>query len=164
MVFRGVTGKHCPYKTSLGKVYGKEIGFAQISSVKILLDDILNHICEGKLDNIGMWISESEGLWVEGKGHWTIQEVLADVKNPDGYFQVYFFDQQALNQKKGNSSNFTVQNLFFQAKEIQYEIYANSESELEIHFVFLENPKLARELLNPIFRYKNNRWFLVQMF
>lgn len=90
----------CPIPMVLGKVYGSSFSkFDQtfiLSELKILLSDL----CERKFQNLTSLIHPAKGLYVDAKGYWTIEEVKNDLIDPDGYFQVYYFDSEKLDKKR----------------------------------------------------------------
>ncbi|TGL90726.1 hypothetical protein EHQ68_04705 [Leptospira congkakensis] len=155
---------HCPIPLTLGKVYGTSISkFDQtviLSELKILLADL----CLGEFVHLLTLVHPVKGLYVDAKGYWTVEEVKADLKDPNGYFQVYYFDLEKLDIKKGSSGNLTVRDVFLAAKQVSVDFYVGSSEEVEVKFRFLENPKLERYLINPSFVKAEGKWYLLRMF
>ncbi|MCW7492394.1 hypothetical protein ND861_06980 [Leptospira sp. 2 VSF19] len=154
----------CPIPLTMGKVYGTGLSkFDQtqiLSELKVLLGDL----CEKKFDHLVSLIHPNLGLYVDAKGYWTIEDVKKDLKDPNGYFQVYYFDSEKLDQKKGSSGNLTVRAVFAFTKQVFVDIYVASIEEVEIKFRFEENPKLERYLINPSFMKSEGNWYLLRMF
>lgn len=154
----------CPIPISQGKIYGTSISkFDQtviLSELKILLSDL----CERKFYHLINLIHPTKGLYVDAKGYWTIDEVKNDLIDPNGYFQVYYFDSKKLDQKKGSPGNLTVRDVFIAAKQVIVDFYVSSSEEVELKFRFEENPKLERYLINPSFIKTEGNWYLLRMF
>ncbi|MCW7481594.1 hypothetical protein [Leptospira kanakyensis] len=154
----------CPIPFSVGKVYGTSISkFDQtviVSELKILLSDL----CLGEFTHLLILVHPTKGLYVDAKGYWTVEEVKADLKDPNGYFQVYYFHSEKLDSKKGSSGNLTVRDVFLAAKQVSVDFYIGSSEEVEVKFRFLENPKLERYLINPSFVKAEGKWYLLRMF
>ncbi|MCW7489863.1 hypothetical protein [Leptospira meyeri] len=154
----------CPIPLMLGKVYGTSLSKFDktfiLSELKILLSDL----CERKFKNLTSLIHPAKGLYVDAKGYWTTQEVKNDLIDPYGYFQVYYFDSEKLDKKKGSFGNLTVRDVFSLAKQVTVDIYVGSSEEVEVKFRFEENPKLERYLINPSFIKIEGRWYLLRMF
>ncbi|MCT8332753.1 hypothetical protein NUH30_03630 [Leptospira sp. 85282-16] len=154
----------CSIPITMGKVYGTGLSkFDQtfiFTELKILLSDL----CDKKFSHLLSLIHPNQGLYVDAKGYWTIEEVKNDLKDPNGYFQVYYFDQQKLDQKKGSSGNLTVREVFLSAKHVSVDLYVSSSEEVEAKFRFVENPKLERYLINPSFIKSEGNWYLLRMF
>lgn len=155
---------NCFIPIRMGKVYGTGLSkFDQtfiLTELKILLSDL----CEKKFSHLISLIHPTQGLYVDAKGYWTIEEVKNDLKDPNGYFQVYYFDQEKLDQKKGSAGNLTVREVFISAKQVFVDFYVSSSEEVEVKFRFEENPKLERYLINPSFMKSEGNWFLLRMF
>ncbi|TGM81769.1 hypothetical protein EHR01_02960 [Leptospira mtsangambouensis] len=154
----------CPIPLVLGKIYGTSISkFDQtviFSELRILLSDL----CERKFHHLISLVHPSKGLYVDAKGYWSVEEVKNDLNDPYGYFQVYYFDQEKLDQKKGSFGNLTVRDVFSFAKQVVVDIFVSSSEEVEVKFRFEENPKLERYLINPSFIKVEGHWYLLRMF
>ncbi|WP_244936941.1 hypothetical protein [Leptospira brenneri] len=154
----------CPIPLALGSVYGTSISkFDQtviLSQIKILLGDL----CDRSFSHLLSLIHPTKGLYVDAKGFWTLEEVEKDLKDPNGYFQVYYFDSETLDQKKGTVGNLTLRSVFLSTKQTIVDLYVGSSEEVEVKFRFPENPKLERYLINPSFIKWEKNWYLQRMF
>ncbi|EMY71896.1 hypothetical protein [Leptospira vanthielii] len=154
----------CPIPLSLGTVYGTTLSkFDQtylLSVIKVLLGDL----CASSFVHLPSLIHPEKGLYVDAKGYWTYVEVEKDLKNSNGYFQIYYFDSKKLDQKKGSLGNLTVRDVFLTAKQVWVDFYVGSSEEVEVKFRFAENPKLERYLINPSFVKWEGKWYLLRMF
>lgn len=152
----------CPFDSSLGVVYGNDLGKKELESVEKILKIVLGDICLGSFPNLLSLVDGETGLYVDAKGHFTKEEVKTDLENKEGYFAVYYFNPEALARKKGNTTNLTVRQILVSAKKIEYDLYISSKEEVEVRFRFLENEKNARLLINPGFIKKGGRWYLLR--
>lgn len=154
----------CPISLSLGTVYGTALSkFDEtflLSELKVLLADL----CAGSFSHLPSLIHPKKGLYVDAKGYWTYAEVEKDLADPNGYFQVYYFDSKKLDGKKGSVGNLTVRDVFLSAKQVWVDLYVGSSEEVEVRFRFAENQKLERYLINPSFIKWEGSWYLLRMF
>ncbi|MDF3818696.1 hypothetical protein P3G55_02220 [Leptospira sp. 96542] len=157
-------GHVCPLASERGTVYGSYLTQVDLQKIEKIIVDLLSDICNSEWKHLALYTNESMGLFVDAKGHWSKNEVLNDIKNPDGYFQIYYFDSEKLDKKKGTLGNLTVQDAFFSTEMIGFDIYALSTKEAEVRFVFKTNEKNARYLINPSFVKIDNEWYLLRMF
>ncbi|MBM9592869.1 hypothetical protein JWG41_20725 [Leptospira sp. 201903075] len=154
----------CPIPLTKGVVYGTSLSkFDEtylLAELKVLLADL----CARSFSHLPSLIHPEKGLYVDAKGYWTYAEVKKDLGDPNGYFQVYYFDSKKLDEKKGSVGNLTVRDVFLSAKQVWVDFYAGSSEEVEVRFRFAENPKLERYLINPSFMKTEGKWYLLRMF
>lgn len=154
----------CPIPLAKGVVYGTSLSkFDEtylLAELKVLLADL----CARSFSHLPSLIHPEKGLYVDAKGYWTYAEVKKDLGDPNGYFQVYYFDSKKLDEKKGSVGNLTVRDVFLSAKQVWVDFYAGSSEEVEVRFRFAENPKLERYLINPSFMKTEGKWYLLRMF
>ncbi|TGL37862.1 hypothetical protein [Leptospira perdikensis] len=154
----------CPIPLTKGVVYGTTLTkfdeTCLLAELKVLLADL----CAGSFSHLPNLVHPTKGLYVDAKGYWTYVEVKKDLADPNGYFQVYYFDSKKLDEKKGSVGNLTVREVFLSAKQVWVDFYAGSSEEVEVKFRFLENPKLERYLINPSFVKEDGKWYLLRMF
>lgn len=154
----------CPFPVLLGATYGKGISNFDKTMILFVTKQLLLDLCEGHLQHLLSFVEKETGLFVDAKGYWTVQEVEEDLRDPDGYFALYYFNQTKLNQKKGSSGNLTIRDVFVQAETVVLDFYIGSSEEVEIKFRFPKDPKLERYLINPNFIKIKNTWYLHRMF
>ncbi len=153
----------CPIPLEQGKIYGnhgkKEDIDQVLKKLKLLIDDI----CTGNLNHLPELVFGELGLFIDAKGHWTKEEVLKDLKNPEGYFQTYFFNQSLLDKKKGNQGNLTIQMALRSSNGLVIDYFFDSSKETEVQIKFKENPINMRYLINPVFAKIEGEWMLLRM-
>ncbi|WP_411822376.1 hypothetical protein [Leptospira sp. 'Mane'] len=154
----------CPIPMQIGKLYGRYANKEEAKRIYIEIETLFQSICLGNLDSLPNLIYPEMGLFVDAKAHWSKEEVLTDLKNKDGYFNVYFFDSVKLDEKKGTKGNLTIQQALVSSNGIFVDFHFDSSSESELQFRFYENPKNVRYLINPIFGKFEGRWLLLRMF
>ncbi|TGL48692.1 hypothetical protein EHQ59_14520 [Leptospira kemamanensis] len=154
----------CPYPISLGTVYGKGITNFDRTILLFQIKQLLFDLCEGHFHHLLPFVDKETGLFVDAKGYWTLDEVKADLSDPNGYFALYYFNSSKLNEKKGSSGNLTVREVFSQAGTVFVDLYVSSSEEVEMKFRFPKDPELERYLINPNFIKIQNTWYLHRMF
>ncbi|TGN19329.1 hypothetical protein [Leptospira idonii] len=154
----------CPFSVEIGTIYGKQGKPEDAKLILSLIEILLSDICAGNLNHLPEWVHPETGLFVDAKGHWTKDEVLKDLADPKGYFATNFWRGDLLDEKKKTTGNLTIQKAFQSAKLIYVDYFFDSSLESEVQFRFLENPKNARYLINPIFQKIDGKWMLLRMF
>jgi len=154
---------NCPIPLSQGKIYGNYGKPQDTKTIFKLLEILLNDICEGNLNHVSQMVHNDLGLFIDAKGHWTKEEMLKEITDPNGYFAIYFFDQKALDQKKGGEGYLTIQNALKSSNGLVIDMYFDSSQETEVKIQFNENPKNARYLINPVFKKIDKDWILMRM-
>ncbi|BDA78527.1 hypothetical protein LPTSP3_g14570 [Leptospira kobayashii] len=155
---------NCPIPLQIGKLYGRYADKEEAKRIYIEIEKLLRSICLGHLNDLPDMIFPKMGLFVDAKAHWTREEVVSDLKNKDGYFNVYFFDSDRLDEKKGSRGNLTIQQALVSSGGISIDFHFDSALESELQFRFSENPKNVRYLINPIFGKFEGKWMLLRMF
>ncbi|TGN13373.1 hypothetical protein [Leptospira ilyithenensis] len=155
---------NCPIPLQIGKLYGRYADKEEAKRIYIEIAKLLHSICLGNLNDLPDMIYPQMGLFVDAKAHWTREEVISDLKNKDGYFNVYFFDSDRLDEKKGSKGNLTIQQALVSSGGIFVDFHFDSALESELQFRFSENPKNVRYLINPIFGKFEGKWMLLRMF
>lgn len=156
--------KECPISSEIGKLYGQNANPGYANEIKEKIDMLLLDICEGHLNHLPEMVDPALGLFVDAKALWTKSEVEKDLNDPSGYFQTYFFNSELLDKKKGNSGNSTVRSLFANSGGVKLDFYFDSSKECEVKITFVQNPKLARRLMNPVFAKFDADWILMRLF
>ncbi len=154
----------CPIVSEIGKLYGQNADYGFAIEIKKKMDLLLLDICEGHLEHLPEMVDPALGLFVDAKALWTKDEVEKDLSDPKGYFQTYFFNSDLLDKKKGSSGNQTVRDLFLQSGGVKLDFYFDSHKECEVKVSFVQNPKLARRLINPVFAKFQTDWILMRLF
>lgn len=156
-------GSTCPFPYQRGILYGMDLRPQEIAPIESLLRIVLDDICEGNLRHLKDIIDPIQGLYVDAKGHYTYEEVLQDLSNPEGYFQTYYFDPQLLAKRKGTNSYLTVRQSLVSAGEIFADFYISSKEEVEVRLRFSENAANAENLINSSFSKKKGKWYLLRI-
>ncbi|MBL0956173.1 MAG: hypothetical protein IBJ01_15545 [Leptospira sp.] len=161
---RNIGKLSCPFPVKQGVVYGKGISQFDTTLVFYITKQLLLDLCEGHFSHLLDFVDMETGLFVDAKGYWSKEEVALDLKDPNGYFSLYYFDGKKLDLKKGNQGNLTIRDVFYQAGLVVIDVYIGSKEEVELKFRFDSNPKLERYLINPSFIKIGNNWYLHRMF
>lgn len=154
----------CPFPIEMGTIYGNGISHFDKTLILFEIKQLLLDLCEGHFIHLVSFIDKETGLFVDAKGYWTLGEVKVDLKDPEGYFALYYFDKAKLDQKKGSIGNLTIREVFTQAGPVFIDFYIGSKEEVELKFRFPDQPKLERYLINPSFIKLQNSWYLHRMF
>ncbi len=155
---------NCPIPLQIGKLYGRYADKEEAKRIYVEIAKLLQSICLGNLNDLPDMIYPLMGLFVDAKAHWSREEVVSDLKKKDGYFNVYFFDSDLLDEKKGGKGNLTIQQALISSGGIFVDFHFDSAIESELQFRFSENPKNVRYLINPIFGKFEGKWMLLRMF
>jgi len=146
----------CPIPIQIGKIYGSSGSPELVAEVLPLVQELVQSICLGNLRVLPNLLEPDMGLFLEGKAHWTTREVVQDLANPKGYFETTFF-------QKGNKVSMTVQETLHQSRGLEVDFFFDSHQDCELKLHFLQNKKLARNLINPRLSKFQGRWYLVGM-
>ncbi|WP_246052794.1 hypothetical protein [Leptospira semungkisensis] len=129
---------------------------------------LLRRLVEGTvqkdLNFLPQVISEKEGIFLDLKGNWTKEKLIAELATKDNYFRIYFFERDLLSKQKNSEDVKTVRDLLLSSGGMEADLYYESKTTCEVKIRFKENVKLEKELINPYFIKSEGKWYLLRLF
>ncbi|MCC5813783.1 MAG: hypothetical protein JJT78_03435 [Leptospira sp.] len=155
------TTSHKDFRSSIGKVYGestpddkKEI----IELNRLMVDAII----EEDMERLLPYIHPKLGIWVDLKSEWTKEQFVKDLKNPEGYINVYFLSTEKLRKKKNSMTANSVKDILLKSNGFYLDLYFD-EGECELDIKFRSAKNYENDLIHPVFKKMNNKWYIYRL-
>lgn len=132
-------------------------------NLKHELEIIFKMIVDKKLQTLPDHVHPKSGLWVDLKSHRKWEELDQEINNPESYLNLFFLDSQALQIKTGEKNKLTIREVLLVSKTISVEVFVESNNEFELKLRLDDAPQFSYYLNNPIFRIRNNRYYIYRL-
>lgn len=110
------------------------------------------------------YVDQKKGLYPDIKGEWTYSKLLSELKNPDSYFEVFFFNREKLIQEKNSTDVWTVRELLILSEGLKADFFFETNDACEVKLHFNKSSKLQGDLNNPYFVRTGGTWKIYRLF
>ena len=127
------------------------------------LEDIVAAIIEEKPERILAYVHQTEGAIIDAKAFVPYTQVATALTDPKAQLHRVFWDDAYWQETAPKDNIRSYRRVFSRAGEIRVGIFYYSASECEVRLDFKNRPAMGL-MSNPIFRKRDGKWFIMNMF
>jgi hypothetical protein len=109
-------------------------------------------------------VDPKKGVFPDLKSEWSYEKLQAELKNPNSYFETFFFQREKLLQEVNNKEAMTVRELIILSGGLKADLFFESKDECEVKLHFIKDSKYKGDLNNPYFLRINGKWKIYRLF
>ena len=136
---------------------------AENPKVLAALEAVVTAIVDEKPERILEYISPKEGAIIDAKAFVPYTQVATALTDPKAQLHRVFWDDVYWKETAPKENIRSYQKVFGSAGEIRVGIFYYSASECEVRLDFRNRPTMGL-MGNPIFRKRDGKWFIMNMF
>jgi len=129
-----------------------------------LLQTLVNWTLEKDYSKLPELVDPKKGLYVDLKAEWNYKKLLDELKNPNSYFEIFFFDKEKLIREKNSTDVWTVRELLILSGGLKADLFFESNESCEVKLIFDKSSKHQTDLNNPYFIKVNGSWKVYRLF
>ncbi len=138
---------------------------AAAENPKILaaLEEIVTAIVEEKPEQILKYVNAKEGTIIDAKAFVPYEQVATALTNPKAQLYRVFWDDAYWKETAPRDNIRSYRKVFGSAGEVRVGIFYYSATECEVRLDFKNRPSMGL-MGNPIFRKRDGKWYIMNMF
>lgn len=163
MIMSCATTNHKEFRTEIAKVYG-ESSPGDKEDILFLFNYLVNAIVDEDMSRILPHIHSDLGIWVDLKSEWTKKEFEKDLEKPLGYINMYFLSTDKLREQKNSKTAKSVKDILLKSQGYYLDFYFDEDNgECELDIKFRKERKYENDLIHPVFKKVNGRWYIYRL-
>lgn len=127
-----------------------------------LLDRFYTALKTKEVVAVSKLIDQKSGVYVDLKAKRSYAEFVAELQNPDGYFVLFFLETKRLRKFTNDKKQVAVRDILRKARSIEVEFHFNKKEDL-CEVKLKPNGKFNFRLNNPVFIFRNTRWYFYRL-
>lgn len=136
---------------------------AESPQVLAALEEVVGGIVEEKPDRILKYVHATEGAIIDAKAFVPYAQVASALTDPKAQLYRVFWDDAYWKETAPNDNIRSYRKSFLGAGEIRVAIFYYSAVECEVRLDFKNRPAMGI-MANPVFRKRDGKWFIMNMF
>lgn len=152
---------------TIGKVYNTSkmsIQEKDKQEILSLLQTLVNMTLEKNFIQLPNYVDSELGIYPDLKAHWSYYKLKEEVRNPNSYFEIFFFDKEKLIKEKNSPNVMTVREVLLISEGLKADLFFESLEECEVKILFQKASKYQGDLNNPYFIKRNGKWKIYRLF
>ncbi|MCX7998906.1 MAG: hypothetical protein N3A69_08145 [Leptospiraceae bacterium] len=129
-----------------------------------LLQKLVDMTLEKSFLELPNYVDPELGIYPDLKAHWNYLKLKEEVRNPNSYFETFFFNKDKLMKEKNSPNVLTVRDVILLSEGIRADLFFESNTECEVKLIFNKAPKHQGDLNNPYFIKRGNLWKVYRLF
>lgn len=108
-------------------------------------------------------VHPEKGLYVDLKAKWSYGKLLKELKNPNSYFEIYFFHPEKLAEQKKTKDVETVKQILQRSGGLYMDFFFQDAFSCEVRLNYIKKPNGFSDLNNPYFLFIDGKWYLYRL-
>lgn len=129
-----------------------------------LLQKLVDMTLEKSFLELPNYVDPELGIYPDLKAHWSYSKLKQEVRNPNSYFEIFFFNKDKLMKERNSPNVLTVRDVILFSEGLRADLFFESKEECEVKLIFNKASKYQGDLNNPYFVKRGNVWKVYRLF